>query len=352
MKVRSGDLLPLSNDQCETQGGCSLSGDTRADENIALYSMHTVWIREHNRVAKHLKKRHPGWNEEKLYQETRKIVTAELQNIAFNEWIPHIVNIGSYTGYNPWLDASIINAFAAAAFRFGHSLVPNEWIQLNTNFDRAYQSVSLQESFNNINSINDRGIEPTILGLVGNHSNKIDTNFAFGIARRLFVRAGDNTHMDLTAFNIQRGRDHGLKTYGAWRSFCNLPRINTFQQLAQHMPAEIAWKFKKIYKRPNDIDLFAAGIAEHPMRSFQTGPTFRCLFWHQFLRSRDGDRYYFENPGVFNDRQRRELRKASMSKILCDNLKGVVSITRNAFLQSTAKRPLCNNIPSVNLDLF
>ena len=191
-----------------------------------------------------------------------------------------------------------------------------------------------------------------MLGLVGNYSNKVDTNFAFGIARRLFVRVGQNTHMDLTAFNIQRGRDHGLKTYGYWRRFCNLPQIQTFAALARHMPAKIARRFKKLYKRPSDIDLFAAGIAENPMTGFQTGPTFRCLFWHQFLRTRDGDRFYFENPGVFNARQRNELKKASMSKILCDNLKGVVSITRTAFRQSTAKRPLCNDIPSVNLNQF
>lgn len=352
MKSRSGDLLPLTSEPCVTQGGCSISGDTRADENIALYSMHTVWIREHNRIATHLKRKHPSYNEEKLYQETRKIVIAELQNVVFNEWVPNIVNIGRYTGYNQWLDATIINAFSTAAFRFGHSLVPNQWIQLNANYDQARRSVSLQESFNDIRTINNHGIEPIVLGLVGNYSNKVDTNFAFGIARRLFVRPGANTHMDLTAFNIQRGRDHGIKTYGAWRKFCNLPKINTFRQLARHMPGKIAKKFQKIYKNPNDIDLFAAGIAENPMTGYQTGPTFRCIFWHQFLRSRDGDRFYFENRGVFTNRQVSELRKSSMSKILCDNLKGVVSMTRKAFHQTTSKRPLCNDIPSVNLDLF
>ena len=73
MRTRSGDLLPVGNDPCLARGGCSFSGDTRADENIALYSMHTLWLREHNRIAKQLKKQHRDWNGEKVYQETRRV---------------------------------------------------------------------------------------------------------------------------------------------------------------------------------------------------------------------------------------------------------------------------------------
>ena len=68
MATRSGNLLPLSNEPCDTIGGCSLAGDPRADENIALYSMHTLWIREHNRVVKKLRENHKTWSGEKLYQ--------------------------------------------------------------------------------------------------------------------------------------------------------------------------------------------------------------------------------------------------------------------------------------------
>ena len=69
----------------------------------------------------------------------------ELQNIVFKEWVPNVVDIGAYTGYNPWLDSTVINAFAAAAFRFGHSLIPNEWVQLNNNFDRAHPSIRYEK---------------------------------------------------------------------------------------------------------------------------------------------------------------------------------------------------------------
>ncbi|XP_066936976.1 peroxidasin homolog [Clytia hemisphaerica] len=354
LKTRSGDLLPLKQltTPCDLLEGCSLAGDIRADENIALHSMHTTWVREHNRVATKLRQFNYHWNEEKLYQESRKIVIAQWQHVVFNEWVPRIVDLGSYGGYNSGLDPRIINAFAAAAFRFGHSLAPNAWSQLDNNFDKKFQKISLRESFFNIQSINQRGIEPTMLGLVGNQSNTVDDVFAFGLLRKLFVPPGEEGHMDLTALNIQRGRDHGLPTYGKWRQFCNLPAIPSFSELAKHMPRGVVQKFSTLYNQPADIDLFAAGISENHVPGFQTGPTFHCLFKHQFRRLRDGDRYFYLNPGVFTPEQRNELKKTSMAKILCNNLKGIVSINKDAFIQTTKKRTACDDIPQPDLSVF
>uniref|UniRef100_A0A7M5V0Z6 Uncharacterized protein n=1 Tax=Clytia hemisphaerica TaxID=252671 RepID=A0A7M5V0Z6_9CNID len=354
LRTRRGDLIPLKRltTPCDLLVGCSLAGDIRADENIALHSMHTVWVREHNRVASQLRLLNYHWREEKLYQEARKIVIAEWQHVVFNEWVPRIVDLGRYRRYNSKLNPSIINAFATAAFRFGHSLAPNAWSQLDNNFDKKFEKISLRESFFNIQSINQRGIEPTMFGLVGNQSNTVDDVFAFGLLRKLFVPPGEEGHMDLTAFNIQRGRDHGLPTYGHWRRYCRLPAIRNFRQLTRVMPREVAQKFSTLYKKPADIDLFAAGISEHHVRGFQTGPTFQCLFRRQFKRLRDGDRYYYLNHGVFTPKQRNELKKTSMAKILCDNLKGIVSINKDAFIQTSKKRTPCNNIRGPDLSVF
>lgn len=54
-------------------------GDERANENIALTSLHTLLLREHNRLVRALAKLNPQWNGERLYQEARKIMGGYFQ---------------------------------------------------------------------------------------------------------------------------------------------------------------------------------------------------------------------------------------------------------------------------------
>lgn len=56
-----------------------LPGDARVDENIALTSIHTMFMREHNRLARALRRLNPQWDAETLYQEARKIMGAYTQ---------------------------------------------------------------------------------------------------------------------------------------------------------------------------------------------------------------------------------------------------------------------------------
>ena len=96
--------------------------------------MHTVWMREHNRIARELAIYNPHWDDEMLYQETRRIVAAEMQVITYKEWLPVVLG-RTFTRDNGLIpksdqyryftnvDATISNSFATAAFRFGHSLI-------------------------------------------------------------------------------------------------------------------------------------------------------------------------------------------------------------------------------------
>lgn len=59
--------------------------------------MHIVWLRLHNKYANQLALINPLWDDEKLYQESKKIVTALIQHITYNEYLPSILGkLGSF----------------------------------------------------------------------------------------------------------------------------------------------------------------------------------------------------------------------------------------------------------------
>merc|ERR1712080_256035 len=79
--------------------------------------------------------------DELIYQNARRILIAEWQNIIYSEWLPLIIGkkrLDSFNlkldedrRYNNTIDPSILASFSTAAFRFGHSLVDSTITQKN-----------------------------------------------------------------------------------------------------------------------------------------------------------------------------------------------------------------------------
>ena len=100
-----------------------IAGDRRAIENPGLASLHTIFVREHNRIAAEIKTLKPFWDDEKIFQEARRIVVAELQNIVYNEYLPLVLGENTVphhveSHYNDTVNPSIDNVFATAAYRW------------------------------------------------------------------------------------------------------------------------------------------------------------------------------------------------------------------------------------------
>lgn len=349
-----GKNLPLTTEDCLMNlPTCFLAGDIRSNEQVGLTSMHTLWVREHNRIARVLKRGNPTWNDERLYQDARKIVGAMMQKITYKDYLPLVFGgefystlVPEYRGYDRTVDASIPNSFATGAYRYGHSLVRPVFARfLSDLYERGTnRPLNLVNSFFNQKSFLETSLGAVFRGLVFQNSLEMDESVNSVLTTQLFQRPGGRG-LDLAALNIQRQRDHGMAPYTVWRNFCQtqfrtlpLADIENDQTLIQLL---------KVYGDLENIDFWLGGITEEGLKGGVVGPTFACIQGLTFQNLRDGDRFWYENPGIFTQQQRQEIEKASLSRVICDNT-DVNAIQPNAFL-SNQKRVTCDSLPQVNL---
>lgn len=346
MKVRVtefGEMLPLNdgtqiNDDALGNPPTSLvvAGDVRANEQPGLTTLQTVFVREHNFQAARIASAHANWNDEKIYQEARKFVIAEIQVIVYGEFLPSLLGqpLPPYSGYKPNVNPGISNAFAAAAYRSGHSMVGPDIGVIDENFDEI-DSLPLQNVFFNptvIPSVG--GLDPFIRYFATDTQQVTDTMIVDPLRNFLFGTPGAGG-FDLGALNIQRGRDHGLGDYNTVRRDFGLPPVTNFNQINPN-PA-LAQTMKTLYQNVNNIDAWVGMLAEKHVPGSSLGPTHIAVLRDQFKRLRDGDRFWYQNL-MFAPQEVAALQSTRLSDILQRNT-GVTGLQQNVFFAADLSTP-------------
>jgi hypothetical protein len=230
-----------------------VSGDVRANENIALTATHTLFAREHNRIVSLLPASLP---EEDRFQIARRVVGAEQQYITYREFLPALgVHLSPYHGYDPNVDPTISNEFATVGYRV-HSMVHGEFEptvpaatytraeleafgRQGIEVERARGNVTLVIplglAFGNPGLLQAVGLGPLLKGLGAERQYRNDEQIDESLRSILFqipkpgnrdprscgspvVQPGCFSDVqDIGAIDIERGRDHGMPHYNQLR---------------------------------------------------------------------------------------------------------------------------------------
>ncbi|KAL4703844.1 hypothetical protein ACJJTC_016811 [Scirpophaga incertulas] len=331
------------------ESACFESGDGNANQMISLALFHTLWTREHNRIAKALARLNSDWEDNRIYMEARRIVQAEYQHIVYDEWLPLLLGpsliqaYGLYSApgygssYDRHTDPSVTVEFSTSAMRFGHSIVDGKLKVPDLRTGDTYETIFIPEVMFQPARLRVKPfLDRLITGLTYQPMQSVDPFMTEGLTRYLF-HGGHPFGIDLAAINIQRGRDFGVRSYNDYRRLIGLNPMMEFNEFSTMAAQRLA----SVYQTPEDIDLWVGGLLEEPLQGAVVGPTFAHILADQFSRLKRGDRYFYENgpninPGAFTLGQLAEIKKVTFARILCDNKDGIelASLSTNAFVRS------------------
>ena len=300
LRVSSGDLLPFNTSGLPNAGGTGpelfLAGDVRANEQIGLTAMHTLFVREHNRLAAEIAAGDPSLSGEEIYQRARRTVGALIQAITYREFLPALLgaySLRSYPGYVANVSPAIANEFSTGIYRFGHSALSPTLLRLDAALQQIPEGhLALREAFFRPDRIiNEGGIEPLLRGLASQACSAIDNEIVDDVRNFLFGPPGAGG-FDLASLNIQRGRDHGLPSYNVMRDAMGLaPRVS-FAEVSTD--PDVQARLASVYTDVDDVDLWVGALAEDPVNGGHVGELAFRVIKQQFERLRNGDRYWYQ----------------------------------------------------------
>lgn len=143
----SRTLSPSCNDLPRNSQGVALVGDARQDENLILAQLQVAFLKLHNLVldGPELLRASPHYDIEPRFEAARRVVTWHYQWLVRNDFLKAILDPDVFKhvdgpDYKPLIKASaggfrIPVEFSAAAFRFGHSMVRNEYFYNESHSD-------------------------------------------------------------------------------------------------------------------------------------------------------------------------------------------------------------------------
>ena len=205
------DLGFASADVPRNDQGRALMGDARNDENLIISQLHLLFIRFHNKVIDRILADGLRHTKKELFEEAQRIVRWHYQWIVAHDFLPRLVGDDVFVrGTFKWQGEPFMPVeFSAAAFRFGHSMVREDY-RLNHR-----PNVPLFEREGFAESLSGSRRLPAALQIEWSHFFKTTSTFAQK-SKRIDPWLADAltrvppTGAALARLNLRRGRALGL----------------------------------------------------------------------------------------------------------------------------------------------
>lgn len=349
LKTSSGDLLPFNTMDGEFEGDIDpiapmmdndgggtiktfAAGDSRAAENPVLTALQTLFLREHNGICDRLL-REGQTDDEVIYQLARKEVGAIIQAITYQHFLPAFgIDLKRYDGYKHRVMPNIMNTFATASYRIGHTTISDDVVIVNNDCEEVGPGeFDLIETFFNPELVVEYGIDVFLKGATVHDLYQTDTkindvlrNFLFGDASSP-VRFG----IDLGSINIQRGRDHGMPDYNTVRKYYTGSAAQDFPDISSN--DTVVNNLGTLYKNVNDIDLWVGILSEDHLPKKSVGKTMHDMLKKQFEKLRDGDFYFYLNDPYINRSVLRRIQRTNLADVIERNTT-LTNMPSNIFL--------------------
>lgn len=293
----------LDINQCLTEGerteGCFYGADNqRSFADPLITTLHTRFLREHNRFAFELKKRNSHWSDNTIYEESRRLLIAVYQSLVYTEVLPYILGEEKYREfelkpltsgygnfYNDNLYPNVYNEFAEAAFKLVN--FNDDAIELD-----SYTTVQVRDLFWRQDK-SYAELENYAIALLAGEGGPGGFNIAKDLLKS-YAETPTSLPSSLPALIVQKGRDHALASYTTYRNLAGVGNANKFADLA-NVDDKVIELLEPVYNHVSDIDLFMGLLAEDIMEGALIGKTQAFIIAKQFNMLKFGDRFYFEN---------------------------------------------------------
>lgn len=324
-----------------------IAGDLRVIENPQLGALHTLFAREHNRVAARLAVENPGWTDNQIFERARQWTVAVYQKVLFYEHVAAIVGpvlfagMRNYTGYDALVDPRMDVSFITSAARWGHTAMPDDTPIIDARTNERIGLLSVVGLFHG-------EYGPLTANLITRGQDNLLYSMHVFNAREPDEHMSDTMRSfpdpdDVFTRNLMRERLHGMPAFNDLRKArhpagadadlythqgCGAAHeaadendpIGCFMGITNNMAR--ATKLRDVYGKLKNVDAFVGMVMEHRAPGSALGATQAAIFIDQFMRSRAGDRWWFENTanGLFTPAEVAQIHARSMSDLVADNM--------------------------------